>query len=210
MSMCFCYGSRKTNKKKKPRAVHRTQDVLLWVLSRVEGSQHHWISQIGRGPQGSLSPAPVSTQNHPKITSLHLPLTFFKSPACCLSQKYFDLWSTYSTVWSFSVILLLQLAPSLYPSQVPDFIFTFVELHEDPLCPFLQHIEVALSDNTTICCINHSSVLHRLKTCWGCTLSIIQLLWLIFLTSGIAIYIKKGGKLGLNHRSTREASKSCR
>lgn len=39
---------------------------------------------------------------------------------------------------------------------VKDFIFSFAELHQIPLCPYLQPLEVPLNDSTTMKRISHS------------------------------------------------------
>jgi len=45
----------------------------------------------------------------------------------------------------------------IIPPRGQEFVFPSVELHESPLCPFLQHLEAPLNDSTTIWSIKHSS-----------------------------------------------------
>ncbi|KAK4832039.1 hypothetical protein QYF61_020554 [Mycteria americana] len=49
------------------------------------------------------------------------------------------------------------LVPGVVPSQVQDFALFLVELHEIPVGPLLQPVEVPLNGSTVIWCISHSS-----------------------------------------------------
>jgi len=40
---------------------------------------------------------------------------------------------------------------------VQDPAFGFVELHQVPLCPTLQPVQISLNGNTAFCCISHFS-----------------------------------------------------
>ena len=63
------------------------------------------------------------------------------------------------------------LVPGLVPSQVHDFAFLLVELHEVSVSPFLHPVKVPLDASTTLWCSSYASQLFcHLQAYLGCTL----------------------------------------
>lgn len=50
--------------------------------------------------------------------------------------------------------------PGFIPSQMQEFIFPSVELHEIHVSPFIQPVKVPLKGSTTLWCVSHSSQFH--------------------------------------------------
>ena len=84
---------------------------------------------------------------------------------------------------SFSVKLLSSwvgpqhiLVHGVVPPQVQDLALAFVELHEVPVSPFLQLVEVTLHGSTTLWCISDSSQFVISKLAEGILCLIIQII----------------------------------